>query len=175
MPMAGNPTDKRTMDPDMPVSERNFIGRREAKALAISQTGMPDWAPTFLEMMAKTCNVRASCMAAGISSTSAYNAYQEFPVFRQEWENAKTEGRDILLQEAWRRALHGSDRLLGLLLKMYYPEYFPRNGMKTMREPQDEDTSVISGERIDYDNIRERIAKRYLPPPETRSEEGDPQ
>lgn len=174
MPMAGNPNDKRTFDPDMPVNSRNFLGVREARELAIAETGMPDWAPKFLAILSQTCNVRAACSAAGIAGPTAYRTFEAFPIFREAWQDALREGRDILLQEAWTRALRGSDKMLAMLIRMYFPEYFPRGGIQALETPKEQDDSIISGERIDYDNIRSRISKRYLQEVIVPAEERDP-
>ena len=53
----------------------------------------PDqWTPSaearFLSMLAATCNVKAACGAAGLSTTSAYNHRKRWPAFARRWDEA---------------------------------------------------------------------------------------
>lgn len=96
---------------------------------------------TFIETLAKTCNVSASCRAAGIGRTAAYDWRAQDAAFAAEWDDAEKQAADALRQEAWRRGVEGvdkpvtfqgritdtykdySDRMLEILLKGHCPEY----------------------------------------------------
>lgn len=167
--------DQEPDDAPLDVAVRNSKLSRSARTLAIAETGMPDWAPKFLEVLSQTCIVRLSAKAAGISTFTAYNGYHDFPVLAEKWDIAIKEGRDILLAEAWKRALHGSDRMLALLLRMYYPEHFPRPvGAPGQALSQTTNNMLVLSEgTVDYDKIRRDLTKRYLPDAPATTEDGD--
>lgn len=93
--------------------------KRECKAEK-SRSG-PDkqtgWHRTFLTFLASTGNVRVACERAGVARQTAYNHRHEIPEFGREWELALDDAVDVLEEEARRRALDRSDKLLEYLLK----------------------------------------------------------
>lgn len=100
------------------------------------------WTGAFLHVFRQTGNVRQAAEAAGIDRAAVYKAAERWPWFKQEWEEAKQDAADLLIQEMRRRAIDGdvvdvkfikghplvvrkySDRLLELLVKAYRPEEF---------------------------------------------------
>jgi hypothetical protein len=97
---------------------------------------------TFLTTLAEQCNVTASCKAAGIGRSTAYDWREDDPGFAAAWDRAVEEATDALEAEARRRAIEGierpityqgavtghyreySDRMLELLLRAHRPEKF---------------------------------------------------
>ena len=96
----------------------------------------------FLQALATGGNVTFAAAAAGIARRTAYRWRDEDPDFATAWESAAEEAADRLEQEAWRRAIHGtdepvhyqgrrvdvvkrySDTLLIFLLKGFRPEKY---------------------------------------------------
>ncbi len=117
-------------------------------------TSVPDWKPTFLEELARTCNVSAAAKAAKVNRNSAYaartiddkadpQARATAMAFAAQWDNALEVAIDALELEARRRALSGvlepvgwyrgaaggqvrrySDTLMIVLLKAHRPEKY---------------------------------------------------
>jgi hypothetical protein len=98
----------------------------------------------FLEALAKTCNVKMSCAAAGIDRRTAYRHRGADEEFAELWDDAVDDGVDMLAAEARRRAagyrrdilykgkkiaeeMIYSDLLLMFLLKAHRPEQFRDN------------------------------------------------
>lgn len=79
---------------------------------------------TFLALLRESCNVTASCEAAGISRATAYRWREEDETFAAQWAEAEEAAADALEQIAWDRAKSGqSDRMLEILLKGHRPKY----------------------------------------------------
>ncbi|MCI1187874.1 hypothetical protein MON38_10620 [Hymenobacter sp. DH14] len=112
---------------------------------------LPTWRAAFLGALALNGNVSDAAKAAGISRDTAYKAKARNPDFAQDFQTAERIASDVLLREAWRRAVEGgrtykftkdgdpilhpetgepyyemvySDALLTLLLKARLPEQF---------------------------------------------------
>lgn len=112
------------------------------------------WVPVFLLTMRETCNVRASCEAAGVSSQHA-NQYKDLhPEFAEMWENARQDAIDALEHSSWQRALHGVDKLK-----------FDSNG-RALVDPRtvkySEDGEVVSFEYYTERTFDSGLAKFFL-------------
>jgi hypothetical protein len=83
-----------------------------------------EWAPAFLSVLRDTCNVRASCQAAGISRQAAYDYRDKDKAFRKQWADAIEDGIEVLEAAARQRAMSISDTLLIFLLKAHRPEVY---------------------------------------------------
>ncbi len=83
--------------------------------------GAGEWRPAFLAALRNSANVRASCMAAGISRKTAYQHRNRSAEFRAQWDDAIEDACDVLEAEAWQRARSTSDVLLIFLLKAHRP------------------------------------------------------
>lgn len=78
----------------------------------------------FLAKLRESCNVTASCEAAGIGRSTAYQWREEEAEFAAQWAEAEEAAADALEQVAWDRAKSGqSDRMLEILLKGHRPKY----------------------------------------------------
>lgn len=64
----------------------------------------------FIATLADTCNVTASCHAAGMSPGAIYPLRQRDPAFRAEWAAALKEGYVRLELALLERAINGTDR-----------------------------------------------------------------
>jgi hypothetical protein len=119
------------------------------------------WKPAFLEALRNSCNIRASCKAAGVDRSTVTKARQRDAGFRAAWEEAVEDAIDTLTATAWQRATTGgSDRLLEVLLRAYAPERFgdrlrvdvASEARRITRElggtPEDEEAAVAEAERI---------------------------
>jgi hypothetical protein len=97
----------------------------------------------FIAELALGGTVAAACQAAGIGRRTAYDLRERDESFAAEWEDAIEAGTDVIEQEAFRRAVQGterriydkegnergvertySDRLLELLLKARRPHKY---------------------------------------------------
>lgn len=78
----------------------------------------------FLKTLRETCNVSASCRAAMIGRTAAYDWRRDDADFAAAWEEAEEEAVDKLEEVARERAIDGSDRMMEILLKAHRPEKY---------------------------------------------------
>lgn len=62
----------------------------------------------FLERLAGTGCVTEACRAVGLSTTSAYRAYQRMPDFAMFWNRALNARRPMMEDAAFERAVRGS-------------------------------------------------------------------
>lgn len=113
---------------------------------------LPTWRAAFLGALALNGNVTDAAKAAGVARDTVYKAKARSADFAQDWQTAERIASDVLLREAWRRAVEGgrqykfhpktgapllhpdtgepyyemvySDALLTLLLKARLPEHF---------------------------------------------------
>lgn len=83
-----------------------------------------EWYATFLTAMAGNGNVRASCAAAGITRTVAYQHREKNPEFAAAWDDSLEDAHDLLEGVAVERAREKSDDLLKFLLRSYRPTRF---------------------------------------------------
>ena len=107
--------------------------------------GRKPWRPLFLDTLRGTGNVRLAASNAGVARQVAYRARDSSPTFRDAWDEALEEARELLEAEARRRAAVGveepvyykgqvvgmirkySDNLLMFLLKAHWPDKFREN------------------------------------------------
>lgn len=80
-------------------------------------THVPGWEDRFLIAFRDSGNVRASCRAAGISRTVAYEKRANDETFRRAWDEAREDAIDVLEATAWQRGMTTSDYLLWKLLE----------------------------------------------------------
>lgn len=105
-----------------------------------------NWKNIFIATLANTANIRAACIAAGISRTTAYNHKKGDAEFAEAWDEAMEEAIDTMEAAALKRGRDGttrikpiyqngkkvgeeviveySDPLLLALLKAYRPQRF---------------------------------------------------
>lgn len=136
------------------------------------------WQPIFLEHFRSSGSVKLACEKAGISRSTAYRARSRSEMFRRSWHEAEGEPADMLVAEAFGRAVRGgeiardktgqpipvtrcSDHLLMFLLRTGQPEkyvvtehLYPRN--------RDSDGEVRRGRR------------KKAPPPQPANFSGSP-
>ena len=129
-----------------------------ASTLVYNATPAPEWPPlptwraAFLGALGLNGNVSDAAKAAGVARDTVYKAKARNADFAADWQTAEKIASDVLLREAWRRAVEGgrqykfhpktgepllhpetkepyyemvySDGLLTLLLKARLPEQF---------------------------------------------------
>jgi hypothetical protein len=66
----------------------------------------------FLEALSQEGNVTQACRVAGVDRRGAYARRDSNPTFAEAWEDAMDAWRDRLRQEALRRAVNGTYKLL---------------------------------------------------------------
>jgi len=69
-----------------------------------------DWKPAFLAALREVPVVSRACAAVGIERSTAYRAADNDESFRAAWDDAMEEGVDRAEQEAFRRAVEGTDK-----------------------------------------------------------------
>lgn len=69
-----------------------------------------DWKPAFLAALREVPVVSRACEAVGIERSTAYRAADADPAFQQAWDDAMEQGIDKAEQEAFRRAVEGTDK-----------------------------------------------------------------
>jgi hypothetical protein len=79
----------------------NASGKRQSYA---------GWSKTFLDSLAETSNVTASAKAAGIATSTAYEAKRTRPEFNRQWRRALCEGYELLEMELLNRLRTGEIR-----------------------------------------------------------------
>lgn len=134
---------------------------------------LPEKLIQFLEILSHTGNVSLSARRIGMSRSTIYAFAAENPSFKTAMKEAMTEGRELLVGEAWRRATtwterfeldeHGnptgpatqvippSDRLLAILIQGYFQEFKPgQREAQTPDEllPEDADLTKLSNEEL---------------------------
>lgn len=120
------------------------------------------WQPNFLKWLAKRGNVADACRKVDIARSWIYEVRNADPDFAAAWDEALTEGTELLEGEAFRRAKEGvpepvyyqgervgfvrkySDTLLIFLLKAHKPEKY--------RETVRNEHSGPDGGAIEIDN-----------------------
>jgi hypothetical protein len=128
----------------------------------------------FIEALASGASVRGACEAAGIGRRTAYDMRDADEAFRAAWDLAIDEGTDLMEDEAYRRAVHGtakpvyqggkkvgtvqehSDTLMVFMLKARRPEKFKDRGAVelTGKDGGPIETEEVSGR----DMLARRIA-----------------
>lgn len=69
---------------------------------------LPTWRAAFLGTLALHGNVSEAARAAGVARDTVYKAKVRHPDFAADWLTAERIASDVLLREAWRRAVEGS-------------------------------------------------------------------
>lgn len=69
-----------------------------------------DWKPAFLASLREVPVVTRACNVVGIERCTAYRARDAEESFAQAWDDALEEGIDKAEQEAFRRAIEGTDK-----------------------------------------------------------------
>lgn len=69
-----------------------------------------DWKPAFLAALREVPVVSRACAAVGIERSTAYRAAEADEGFRAAWDDAMEEGVDKAEQEAFRRAVEGTEK-----------------------------------------------------------------
>jgi hypothetical protein len=118
-------------------------GHGPARALPGNRSVLPLNLVKFLEALRHNGNVSLSARIIGWSRSTVYAFAARNPSFREAMREALTEGRELLVGEAWKRAvtwaeytdtkktLHvspPSDRLLAILVAGYFQEFKPGRG-----------------------------------------------
>ena len=82
----------------------------------------PVYERRMLEALARGMSPARAGRTAGVGRSTVYLWRREDPEFAQKWDDAVADGIDLLEDEARRRALEGSDKLLMFLLERRRPE-----------------------------------------------------
>lgn len=64
----------------------------------------------FLEVLSRTANIRAACLATGIDRSTVYYWQEHHPDFSIRFHQANTEANDLLLAAAWERGVRGVEK-----------------------------------------------------------------
>lgn len=88
---------------------------------------LPPKQRAFLGAYVESGSVAAAARAAGVHRTTHYEWWERDAAYREAFAQARERLADLLVDEAFRRALEGSDRLLEFLLKGLRPEVFNRH------------------------------------------------
>jgi len=66
-----------------------------------------NWPSVFLNELAESSNIKAACIAAGISQAAVYKRRRDDPAFARQWYDALAEGYDTLEMELLGRLRDG--------------------------------------------------------------------
>jgi hypothetical protein len=80
----------------------------------------------FLAALASGSSPTRAAKQAGIGRSTLYEARSKDREFAKAWDDALAEGTDRLEDEAYRRAMKDSDRLLEFMLRGRRPEVYAR-------------------------------------------------
>jgi hypothetical protein len=69
-----------------------------------------DWKPIFLAALREVPVVSRACGVVGIERSTAYRAAEADATFKAAWDDALEEGIDKAEQEAFRRAVDGTEK-----------------------------------------------------------------
>lgn len=89
----------------------------------------------FLRLLSEGVRVRNAANAVAILPPTLYRKRRQDPVFAQRWEDAQRIKVGHLIQEAERRAMSGSDKLLMFLLTNYAPDKFKKASTLEISNP----------------------------------------
>lgn len=119
----------------------------------------PDWAPRFLELFRATGNVRLAADGAGIDRTTVYARADRDPAFDAAWRSAADDATDLLLAEARRRGLAGSDALLALLLRALRPDLF-HESLDVRIDVRRQAAQIATRLGVPVEEVLERVERR---------------
>ena len=86
----------------------------------------------------------AAAEAVGTSRWSSCR-WKKDPVFKARYDAARAIGIEVLVREAERRALNGSDRLLEFLLCNYAPDRFQKRETRDLNHAGGVSLAVVTG------------------------------
>jgi type IV pilus biogenesis protein CpaD/CtpE len=89
----------------------------------------------FLRMLGEGVKVRNAATACALHWSNLYKRRGKDPVFAKRWEDAQRVKVGHLIQEAERRAMVGSDKLLMFLLTNYAPDKFKKASALEITNP----------------------------------------
>lgn len=78
----------------------------------------------FIRLLSEGVRVRAASAAVSISFATFYRMRNADPAFAKRWEDAQRVTVQRLEDEAYRRAMNGSDKLMEIMLKAHDPERY---------------------------------------------------
>lgn len=115
------------------------------------------WMHAFLVATSKGLKSSFACLAAGITTTELYRARSVSARFRKAELAAIEMACERIEQEAYDRAMAGSDRLLEFWLKSHRPEVY---GDKKQIEigPSEKGPAVIELRAVDYRTAVQALA-----------------
>jgi hypothetical protein len=145
--MIGTPSCETTLEAVMAANPEDWTPNghdHRARATPGNRSLLPEYLVEFLEILRHTGNVSLSSRRIGWSRSTIYAFAAKNPSFREAMREALTEGRELLLGEAWKRATQWtelrddngkilqrtppSDRLLAILVAGYFQEFKPGRG-----------------------------------------------
>lgn len=115
------------------------------------------WMHAFLVALSKGMLVSHACLAAGVTTMMARRAKQTSARFSKAWDSAIEMAVEVAEEEAYKRGLEGSDRLLEFWLKSHRPEVY---GDKKQIEigPSEKGPAVIELRAVDYRTAVQALA-----------------
>lgn len=78
-----------------------------ARPSAAREVAYRTWSKPFLAHLAATSNVTAAAKAAGVATSTVYDARRANPEFSRKWQEALCEGYDLLEMDLLRRLREG--------------------------------------------------------------------
>lgn len=123
-----------------------------------TQRARGDWRPAFLAAYADTGMVMEACKVAGVARSTVYDERQRNEDFALAWDDVERVTTEKLEQEAVRRALDESDRLLEFLLKGRRPDIYAD------RQRVEHSGRIRSGPEVDPEEVERlrEIEERYF-------------
>lgn len=89
----------------------------------------------FFRLLAAGVTVRTAAASVALNWSTLYAQRREDPAFAKRWEDATRIKVGHLVEEAERRAMRGSDKLLMFLLTNYAPERFKKASTLEISNP----------------------------------------
>jgi hypothetical protein len=112
----------------------------------------------FLDALAHGLSPTCAARVAGIGRSTLYEDRRKDQQFATAWVDAAQQGIDRLEDEAYRRAMAGSDALLMFLLRGRRPEVYAR---RTIEPPP---VQLSETKPLTYEEALKRIEDLGLPP-----------
>ena len=100
---------------------------QDPKRSQASRLRRPRGQKRFLEALAITANVRASCLAGKVTRSAVYVWRDRDERFRAEWESALDEGLDRIEMSGFASAVEGNPHLIQFFLSRRRPEMYGRH------------------------------------------------
>ena len=101
----------------------------------------------FLRLIAAGCSIREACAAVALPWSSLYKKRDTEPAFAKRWEDAKRIEVSALIEEAKRRAMKGSDRLIMFMLTNLAPGQFNNRNETVIKTDQDLADAILTARR----------------------------